>query len=218
MANLVTIAVAFFDGSLLLLLWPYWLQSLIIGYYAQRRIRLLQRFSTTGLKINDQSVDPTPATRRRTANFFVLHYGLFHLVYFFFLWTFTSTADSGGMISVLMRNTGRVNQVAVGRVGGIDLLIIVALALGFLWTHRASFREHVAADLEGTPNLGTLMFMPYVRIIPMHLTIILGVIIGARGGIIIFGALKTVADVLMHKIEHKLLQQMSGAAPVTPPT
>ena len=29
-------------------------------------------------------------------------------------------------------------------------------------------------DRQGTPNIGTLMFTPYIRIVPMHITIILG--------------------------------------------
>ena len=45
---------------------------------------------------------------------------------------------------------------------------------------------------------------PYARIIPMHLTILLGsyFVGGAEGTLIIFLALKTLADVLMHMIEH----------------
>ena len=37
----------------------------------------------------------------------------------------------------------------------------------FVQSHRASHREHVAADLAGTPKLGTLMMLPYARIVPM---------------------------------------------------
>ena len=69
-----------------------------------------------------------------------------------------------------------------------------------------SHREHVASDLRHTRNIGTLMFIPYLRIIPMHLTIILGAVLGSGGGLLLFGALKTVADVVMHKVEHRMLQ------------
>jgi hypothetical protein len=68
----------------------------------------------------------------------------------------------------------------------------------------------VDADLRGTPNIGTLMFVPYIRIIPMHLTIILGVMLEDGLGLLLFGSLKTVADVAMHKVEHRMLQGTAG--------
>ena len=49
------------------------------------------------------------------------------------------------------------------------------------------------------------MFTPYLRIIPMHLTIILGATLGGGAGLIVFGILKTIADAIMHVIEHKRL-------------
>jgi len=49
-------------------------------------------------------------------------------------------------------------------------------------------------------------------VIPMHLTILGCAFLGAGGGVLLFGALKTVADVAMHKTEHRLLQGHSGAA------
>lgn len=211
-ANAITIVVAYLDGAgLLLLLWPYWIQSVVIGFYAQRRMRLLQRFSTEGLKINNRSVDPTLETRSKAANFFVLHYGFFHLGYLVFLISFTTGADGAGMLEVTNSDSGRASLVAIGTLGAIDLLIVVALGVGFWQSHRASHLEHVAADLRGRPNLGALMFMPYARIIPMHLTIILGAVVGAGGGVVVFGVLKTVADVIMHKVEHHVLQQTAGA-------
>ena len=57
-------------------------------------------------------------------------------------------------------------------------------------------------------NIGELMFFPYARIIPMHLTIIFGGIflfsgIASTFVLILFLGLKTVADLVMHFIEHK---------------
>lgn len=210
--NVLVIAGAMIsDGGLLLLLWPYWFQSVVIGLYARRRILKLRNFSTDGFKINDQSVDATPATARRTGNFFALHYGFFHVGYAVFLLAFTSMGGDHGVVPVTLDSTGEVVDVSVGRVGPVDALWIGALAIGFWQTHSASHREHVAADLRGHPNIGKLMALPYARIIPMHLTIILGAVLGGGGAILLFGTLKTLADVIMHKAEHRMLQGSRAA-------
>lgn len=207
LANGITLVIAVWqDWSVLHLLWPFWMQSVIIGWYARRRILLLTRFCTKGFKINDRAVDPTPETQQKTANFFALHFGLFHLVYFFFLVAFTLTSDPQGFIEVMNENTGRVSQVHIGKVHPLDFLIYLGLAWGFWQTHRASHREHVAADLGNTPNIGSLMFLPYARVVPMHLCIILSVPLGGAGAIWFFMLLKTIADAVMHVVEHRLLQ------------
>jgi hypothetical protein len=56
------------------------------------------------------------------------------------------------------------------------------------------------------------MFLPYARILPMHLTILLGDQPGAgdANAVLAFGALKTVADVLMHQVEHRVLRRSSA--------
>jgi hypothetical protein len=58
------------------------------------------------------------------------------------------------------------------------------------------------------------MLLPYLRIVPMHLTVMLG--IGAMHGnapfglaatLALFFVLKTTADVAMHRLEHRLLRR-----------
>ncbi|MFC5579293.1 hypothetical protein ACFPOA_14865 [Lysobacter niabensis] len=46
------------------MLWPYWCQSLVIGWFARKRILALAKFSTEGFRINDESAQPDPQTRR----------------------------------------------------------------------------------------------------------------------------------------------------------
>lgn len=186
-------AVASGDG-LMMLLWPYWLQSVVIGYYAMRRIQKLERFATNDFKINGESVEPTPSTRRQVWIFFVLHYGFFHLVYFLFLGAFRAT----GLLGDGSAQAASADPWAPFWIG--------ATLVGFLISHGQSHREHVAADLKGTPNIGTRMFVPYIRIVPMHLTIIFGAMLGGTFGLLLFAGLKTAADVVMHKVEHRLLQ------------
>lgn len=209
-ANALTLAMALWqDWSVLQLMWPFWMQSVIIGWYARRRILLLRQFSTVDLRINDQPVEPTPETQRRVANFFALHYGLFHLAYLVFLVQATSGGGPEGVLQVSEEGGGSASFV-VGQVTGLDWLIFALLAASFWFSHRASHREHVEADLARVPKLGTLMFMPYARILPMHLTIIFGAQVGA-GVVWLFVLLKTAADVGMHKLEHHVLQSAPAA-------
>jgi len=213
LTNAVTLFMAIWqDWSVLQLLWPFWIQSLIIGWYARRRILSLTRFCTAGVKINDRAVEPTPETQRWMGNFFALHFGFFHFVYLIFLLAFTLMAGQEGIVNVTMENTGEVIPVEMGSVYPLDFLIYLALAAGFWTSHGASHREHVAADLGHAPNIGVLMMIPYARVIPMHLCIILAAPLGGAGMIWFFILLKTGADVVMHVVEHRVLQRGARAS------
>ena len=83
-----------------------------------------------------------------------------------------------------------------------DLKYVVPTALLFLGNHVFSYFYNKPRD-TGRQKIGTLMFYPYARIIPMHLTLILGVFLD--GGLLLFLLLKTLADVIMHVVEHRVL-------------
>lgn len=188
--NVVVMFAALISGDgLVMLMWPYWIQSIVIGYFNVRRIQKLQRFSTDGLKINNRSVSPTPSTRRQTWMFFTVHYGFFHFGYMVFLLTLSN-----------------------GELASWGPMWFAVTAVGYLLSHGQSHREHVDADLRGTPNIGTLMFIPYIRIVPMHLTIIIGATLSNGPGLLVFAVLKTIADVAMHKVEHRTLQKLRNAS------
>ena len=186
-ANGVTVLLAtILSWNVLVLMWVYWFQSVVIGVTSFFRIRSLEDFSTAGLTINGRSVEPTEKTRNRVAFFFLQHYGFFHLGYFVFLVAFSQhglfDVDGGGPLSP------------------IDLLYIIPTCLLFLGNHVFSYSYNKPRD-AGRQNIGTLMFYPYARIIPMHLTIILGGFLG--GGLLLFLLLKTLADAIMHIVEHR---------------
>lgn len=186
-ANLVTLVLALaFKWPLGILLWPYWFQSIIIGYFGRKRMLALQRFSTEGFTSNGEALDPTEATKKSTANFFAVHYGFFHLGYLVFIAVRAEDLDRW------------------------DWTAIAAASCAFAWNHLFSYRQNIEADAEGTPNIGTLMFLPYLRIIPMHLTILAGGIFTSgfsAWATTVFLLLKTGADVGLHLIEHRILQK-----------
>lgn len=187
-ANILALGIAYYqDWSAVSLMLLYWGQSVVIGIANVFRMLALDRFSTEDFTMNNQPVDPTPETKRKVAAFFALHYGIFHLVYFGFL-----ASESHG-----------------AQVFAPWYWLCIA---GFAANHFWSYRYNRDLDRQGTPNIGTLMFTPYIRIVPMHLTIIFGgalAISGTHSGLLMFGALKTVADVAMHAVEHRQLALVS---------
>ena len=76
--------------------------------------------------------------------------------------------------------------------------------MAFVFNHRYSYQHNKKRDSQRVPNIGTLMFFPYARIVPMHLTILLAASLGGNSitALLVFLALKTIADVIMHMVEH----------------
>ncbi|MCX8104344.1 MAG: DUF6498-containing protein [Ignavibacterium album] len=171
-------------------MWIYWIQSVIIGLFNFFRILLLKNFSTTGFKQNGKEVLPTKAAKISTAVFFLFHYGFFHLIYAVFLGTFPLLLDES-------KNSP----------GNFYLLFT---AIIFLINYGIEFYKEQTTISDEVPNLGTVMFMPYFRIIPMHLTIILGGFIAAAGSflktdtsllvIILLMSIKTFIDLITHSV------------------
>ena len=197
-ANLITIVFAvYYQWNVITLLWIYWCQSVIIGFFNFLRILALKDFSTAGFKINGRQPAPTQVTKIFTAFFFAFHYGLFHLVYAMFLLGFSffgflsKVSASGATFS--MNGTGQ----EIGFILGGALLFFFAHLVSFLFYLNKPNPQH---------NIGTIMFYPYARIIPMHLTIIFGApFLGAGSAVLLvfFLLLKTIADAAMQFVEHR---------------
>jgi hypothetical protein len=183
-ANLVALGVAWASGmTLRQMMLVYWIQSVVIGITTFIRIRSLHRFDVAGFSINGRPAEETDATRRSTALFFLMHYGFFHLVYFVF-----------------------VVVEARGSLGSIFGYVVCAVI--FAVNHAYSLAHNLRRDAAGRPNIGVLMFLPYARIAPMHLVIVFGAhVFGGPVVFIVFGLLKTAADLVMHVVEHHVLRK-----------
>jgi uncharacterized membrane-anchored protein YitT (DUF2179 family) len=119
------------------------------------------------------------------AAFFALHYGIFHAAYFMFLW--------------------QEHPLSIGKMNEAFLMMLT-LSM-FVGSHSYSYMHNLNADFrQQKPNLGTIMFYPYLRIIPMHLAIIFGGMVEGIG-LMIFMSLKTFADAGTHVVEHYLFQK-----------
>jgi hypothetical protein len=184
-SNLLVIVLAVVQNwNLATLLIVYWFQSVIIGFFSFFRILALKNFSTKNFYINKRPAEPTQGTKRFTAFFFALHYGMFHFGYLIFI------------ISTLIMSKTNIN--------GFYILFGV---LVFGVNHFSSHRHNKLIDEQKKQNIGSLMFMPYLRIVPMHVIAASGAFLGT-GSLITFLVLKTVADLVMHTVKHKLNSKM----------
>lgn len=171
-SNIFVIALALYQGwNIGEIMWVYWFQSVIIGLFHFLRIWKLENFSVKDVTINGAPATDAKGTKYFFAGFFALHYGLFHFVYMIFLITVFSNGSS-------------FKNILIG-------------AAAFFINHLVSFYNHIQADKLREPNIGLLMFYPYARIIPMHLTIIFGIMFRDLA-LILFLSLKTIADLITH--------------------
>jgi hypothetical protein len=166
------------------LMWAYWAQSVIIGVFNFIRILTQKNFSVKSVKLNNRPAKHNIGTKNYIAFFFLFHYGFFHFAYLMFLKDMAETTQ-------------------------IDFILIGALI--FLINHGFSLLYNHSKERYIEKNLGTMMFFPYIRIFPMHLTIIFGGFIQGIFSdsmfasilvIILFLGLKTIADAVSHVIEH----------------
>ena len=185
LSNLITMAAAIFQHwNVNDLMLAYWGQSVIIGLASFIKILTLKNFDSSGMTMNGKIIDVSSAAKNTAAFFFLIHYGIFHLVYGMFLISFSAAGSSSS-----------INFLSIFSIWGL-----------FFINHFISLISHWPKERETKQNLGKMMFFPYFRIIPMHLTIIFG---GAAGllhkslAILIFMGLKTFADLAMHLVEHQ---------------
>jgi len=165
------------------LLWIYWSQSIIIGLFNFIRILQLKEFSTKGVKLFGKFADPTIQTKIRSAIIFLLYYGLFCL--------FSSMA---------------IRDYAPGTISSHELTFIYSASLLFFLNHLFSYIYNRPRDAQ-KQNIGTLVFFPFVRIIPMYLIFVFAPIFSLGVALPLFLLLKTFADALMHIAEHQIVRK-----------
>lgn len=149
----------------------FWLQSFFIGIF-----NIIGMLTFTNRVENSYTVNDVKGNRPGcAAAFFAVHYGGFHFVYFIFL--FAQLVD--------------LNQV---NWHFIQLSFWAIFAGSIL-----QYFQDKNINREKPVNIGVMFFMPYVRIIPMHLVILLPKFLHISAPLL-FIALKTVADIVMHLI------------------
>jgi hypothetical protein len=182
-SNIAVIAIAQWrHWPLVALLWPYWLQSVMIGWYTRRRVLSFRQFSLDETVVQPSEV--AEAIKRQMATAFSFFYGVPHVLFFFLLLDLTDYPATP-----------------------LDVAGIGGLGVAFLFVHHRSYARIMESDRAGRPNiLVALTLIPVMRVLPMHVTVVIGLkLLGGTGAVILFGALKTLADVLMHWIEQRVM-------------
>jgi hypothetical protein len=185
-SNIITIVLAVTQQwELHTIMILYWAESLLIGILNIFRIMGLKEFSTEGYEINGRTVSPTRGTQIQTATFFAFHFGMFHLTYmiFMFIQGYNDVIHSVGII--------------------IINIIITTLS------HIYSYFTNIKEEINSKPNIGAVMFLPYLRIIPMHLTIIVGSTLLAGSSVAFFMILKMLSDIFTHVVVHRMYRGKS---------
>ena len=188
LSNLIVITLAVKENwPLAPLLWIYWWQSMIIGGFNFLRILSLRDFYSV-YDDADQNRRNQVKQRNRvySAFFFLLHYGFFHLIYWLFI------------------------IIKFGRPTAQREIIWLSIVI-FLINHLYTFIYYYRHDRNTQPNLSLVMFFPYLRIMPMHITLMLAFFISGSNSLILFLILKTGADWGMHRIERRQVLRLTRA-------
>lgn len=179
-ANVVPIiGVLFFDWSLFQIMFLYWLESIVIGFYN------ILKFIKMGWFL---SIFYVP--------FFIVHYGMFMAVHLSFIFAFF--APELVFRSLFPPKETILMLISINAIPLITLIIShgISFFLNFIGKHEY---ENI--------NIGEQVQAPYKRIILMHLTLLFGGWIIMLLKIPIFGLVllvifKTIADIHAHTKEH----------------
>ncbi len=172
LSNIVTIVVAVHrHWHWAEVMWIYWGQSVVICYFAWRKICKLKPLPRAAAALS----------RRFELGFYAFIFGFPLALYAFFL------------------------GFASGNLTGQELYGMVGCVALFAGNHYFSYRRNLEQDLARRPTAGALAAFPFVRLLPMHLTVALGLGSAARstGMLVLFLCCKTLADVGMHLVEHR---------------
>lgn len=179
-SNLSTIYFAITeDWNLIMVMWVYLFQSVTIGFFNFIRIIQYKYSSFITNKYDKQSVN-------QVAFFFLAHYGGFH-----FLYTIT--------LATIASNNSLAQPLTSTQFKSISLMSFL-----FFINHFFS-KIYNKTTFTKKQGVESLMFYPYARIIPMHAIMMINFTFKELA-LPLFLSLKTIADVIMHIVEHRIIR------------
>lgn len=177
--------VLYLHWELFYILFLYWLESAIVGFYTVLKILKAQGKGPSNFEINDKPAEEYSKTF--VVFFFIMHYGIFMAVHVGFLFVLFKP-------KVFYPHE-----------------ILAAFIFLFI-SHGVSFVFNFLGDKEyQKTSVGQQMMQPYARILVMHITVLLGGLAAKTIGappvaLISLVVLKTAIDLSAHIMEHKKFQ------------
>lgn len=161
--------------------WIYWLQSVIIGFFNFVDLLTIKNYDAGDTKINGQPL--TEKSRGCLPWFFAMHFGIFHLVYMIFIAVYLGI--------------------------NVDKRFFLIGVAAFLSESLAAFIRQKNAEQQIKFDIGSIFFLPYLRVIPMHLMIMSSVFLSVQPSVI-FLVLKTIADILSYMWYQRMWEKAGG--------
>lgn len=217
--NLVPLAgVLWWGWNVQTLLILYWIENGIVGALAIPRMLR----ATGSLEVSTASGRiraPAPMSAAVLVPFFVMHYGIFWVVHGVFVFTLplflgmSGVVDDAGRFPPLPGSIpGSFDPFAPADTdGGVRWGAVAFGALGLALSHGASFvLNYLGRGEFRRTSPGAQAVAPYGRVIVLHLTIILGVIVSSLlgspiGALVVLIAVKTIVDLGLHLAGHRRL-------------
>jgi hypothetical protein len=162
----------------------YWGQSVLIGLFNFADILTIKNIVPGSMEWNDRPLQNNRKAKGCAAAFFAVHYGFFHLAYGMYLLFYTKLR--------------------------IDFNFVLLGLAAFSFSLIIDFIRHKQWQADHPVNLGKMFFLPYLRIIPMHLMILGPAFLHWKASTI-FLVLKTLADLIMYFITSPLHREESAA-------
>src|SRR6185503_12803143 len=156
-------------------IWLYWFQSVMIGLF---NFADMLTIKTKNIDVSNMTFNGRPATPAGAKGclpvFFLFHYGVFHFVYLIFLFVDFKISDTN------------FSYLGMAAAGVFLQQVIQFVQTKIKYTHASR-------------RIASIFFTPYLRIVPMHLTILLPKFLGWTPALT-FLILKTAFDVIGHLI------------------
>jgi hypothetical protein len=154
-------------------IWLYWCQSVLLGFF--NFIDMLTMKSDE-ISVDNMTINGKPATPQDAKGclpwFFLVHYGGFHLGYLIFIFIDFNFLD-------------------------IDFVTMKWALLSLAVTYSFFFIQNKIRYRHIKRNIGTMFFLPYLRIVPMHLMILLPKFFHLEP-VLTFLVLKMAMDIIGH--------------------
>ncbi len=163
-------------GAFVTVVWIYWFQSITIGLFNFIDLLTIKNYDDSNFKLNNKPVSSD--NKGCVAFFFLIHYGFFHIGYAIFL--------------LIKLDVRAVNS----------MVLLIGIATFFLES-ILNFRRQKQIESTIKLNIGIMFFLPYLRIIPMHLMILLPAFLGWKPSLL-FLVLKMGADILSFLLYQKI--------------